>query len=157
MSIGPTRGALLLFWLGLTRAQSNSFGGQHVGERAKELRDQLLAEHDGPVHNYNPEEHDTHSSYDHMPRLVLHPSGQMDVISVTVVGTDDGQSNPYGTKAIWVEDEGGTVLYLHEGETKGGFAVPDHLLGSVLTGYNLDDSGLWHGPPLEVPPHKDEL
>ena len=31
------------------------------------------------------------------------------------------------------------------------------LLGSVLTGYNLDDSGLWLGPPLEVPPHKDEL
>ena len=83
----------------------------------------------------------------------------MDVISIEVVGSDKGQNNPFGSRAIWVEDEDGKVVYLHEDATRGGFAVPEHLLGSVLTGYNLDSSGLWLGPPLEVPlkDDKDEL
>jgi hypothetical protein len=154
---------MLLFLLGVgisaASAQGASYGAQHVGAPAKELRDKFLEEQSGPVHKYNPETQDTASTYEHMPLLELHPSGEMDVISIEVVGSDKGQNNPFGSRAIWVEDEDGKVVYLHEDATRGGFAVPEHLLGSVLTGYNLDSSGLWLGPPLEVPlkDDKDEL
>lgn len=164
MSIGPRRESpLLLFWLGVglstVRAQGASYGGQHVGAAAKQLRDQLLENQSGPEHDYNPEDQNTESTYDHMPLLELHPSGAMDLISIEVVGSGNGETNPFETQAIWVEDEDGDVVYLHEGATRGGFAVPEHLFGSVLTGYNLDSRGLWLGPPLEVPlrDEKDEL
>lgn len=134
-----------------------SAGGQHVGTEAKEKRDEALAKRSGPVHAYTPSD----DPYDHMPAIVLHNGGAMDLVGLTVVGSNNGEDDPFLTEALWVEDEQGEVVYFHEGATKGGFALADYLRrpGCVLTAYNLDSSGLWIGPPFEVPQEKlkDEL
>ena len=149
-------GITLLALAALVDAQG---GQQHVGDSARKKRDEVLKSRE----DVQRREYDaSKGSYDHLPVLKFHHGGQMDLASLTVVGTKRHEPDPYGTEALWVEDEKGKVVFLQEEGVHGGFAVAPHLKlpGVKLTTYNLDDEGLWVGATVDVPssvPPKQEL
>lgn len=141
------RVATLLFFAATVSAQG---GQQHVGETAKKKRDAVLqGSTDAMRHEFDASKGD----YDHLPKLKFHHGGEMDLASLSVVGTKRGEPCPFGTEALWVEDQKGTVVFLQEDGVHGGFAVAPHLklAGVTLTPYALDDKGIWVGETVNVP------
>jgi len=138
-------------------AAAQSSGGQHVGDTATKKRDAALAANPDIVrHKFSLEK----GKFDHLPIMKFHPAGEMDLASVSVIGTTR-DSNPFQTEVLWVEDEKGKVVFLQENAAFGGFAVAKHLKlpGVTLTPHNLDEAGLWVGEPVVPPktPQKEEL
>ena len=138
---------LLLALLPLARGRP----GEHVGESARRRRDEVLQETgSGAVkHAYDA----AVGKYAHLPVITFHHGGEMDLASVRLVGTSAAEKDPYGTLAMWVEDEKGTPVYFLDDGTTGGFAVAPHLKlpGVRLTPFNLDRDGLWIGQTVDVP------
>ena len=64
-----------------------------------------------------------------------------------------GQSDPFHTEVLWVEDHNGVVVFLQEDGVHGGFAVAPHLKlpGVTLTPYQMDDEGIWVGKTVVAP------
>ena len=128
--------------------------GEHVGESAKKRRDEVVQEAGSGVvkHAYDAGK----AKYAHLPVLTFHHGGAMDLASLRIVGVGSrgyGELDPFGTIAMWVEDEKGTPVYVLDDGTSGGFAVAAHLKlpGVRLTPFQLDRDGLWIGQSVEVP------
>ena len=70
-----------------------------------------------------------------------------------MAGTVRGQSDPFHTEVLWVEDHNGVVVFLQEDGVHGGFAVAPHLKlpGVTLTPYQMDDEGIWVGKTVVAP------
>ena len=146
---------LVLLSLSCTYAQT---GNQHVGPDALKKRNEVLeSRSDAIKHPFK-----AGSTYDHLPVIKFHHGGEMDLCSISVVGTTRNEADPFETEIMWVEDQNDRVVYLQEFGVHGGFAVAPHLKvpGTKLTPYALDDLGIWVGETVDVPskvPPRDEL